>query len=406
MGTGSGTNYSTTNNLGLRLPTPGVCGALGVEPAGTSWMELLNGSLSTVDAHNHAPGFGAQVPSSGLNINADVSWGSNNLTALRSARFGAISLGSLGSSDLGCLLVSGADLYFVDTAGNQVRITSGGAVAGTPGAIGGLVSPAAATYTSASKLFSLTSSSGFAANLSCGPVSVTDAQNSGGKAATLQVPSGLAANYNLTLPAALPGSLSLLSLTSGGVVGTFAGIGISGGNLTLPGNLTVAGSLSGVTSLAMGGALTGVTTIAASGAVSVGGQISGVTDPTTAQMAATKNYVDTFGSGFTWTSLSNGASWLGGNFIKVGQWVKLAGQPFVNSGSNATIGTLPVGSRPSATGQGIFACYGQTSGGVTNATVWVNVNSSGVVSVVGASSGTGHALNDVVDLGNIVFPVN
>lgn len=261
MGTGSGTNFFTTPSLGLRQPIPGVCGALGVEPPGTSWLELINGSLGTLDQHTHSPGSGSPVPTAGLNINADLPFGGFNATGLRSARFAAQGSPLALPTDLGCLYFSGVDAYVNDLNGNQIRLTSAGAIAGTPGSISGLVSPAAASYTPASKLFAFSSSSGFAANLSCGPVSIGDSQNSGGKACTLQVPTGLASNYNLTLPAALPGSNGLLGISTSGQLSTF-GV-TSGSNLTLAGTLTVAG------------------------------QISGVTDPTSAQQAATKNYVDT-----------------------------------------------------------------------------------------------------------------
>lgn len=283
MGIGSGNNFQTTTGMGLRLPTPGQCGGLGFEPAGLSWMELLNSSLSSVDQHTHAPGFGSQIPSAGLNINADVAWGSNNLTGLRSARFSAISLGSLASADKGCLIVSGVDLYYVDTLGNHVQITASGGVAGTPGSIGSLTSPALATYTAASKLFSFTSSSGFAAGISGGPLVLTDSSLSSGKAATIAVPAGLASNYNLTLPGALPASDGLMVLSTTGVMSVFGAV--SGTALTLPGQLNV------------------------------GGAISNVTDPTVGSQAATKNYVDTNANPavFSW-----GCETLSANSVLVG----------------------------------------------------------------------------------------
>src|SRR5947209_20444971 len=102
MPTGSGTNFATTDGMGLFKPTPGVCGPLGVEPPGTSWLELQNTSFDKVDQHSHAPGFGVPVPSAGLNINADLPFGGNNATALRSARFNDLALAALIAADKSC----------------------------------------------------------------------------------------------------------------------------------------------------------------------------------------------------------------------------------------------------------------------------------------------------------------
>jgi hypothetical protein len=239
MPTGSGLNFATTPNMGLSQPTPGVCGPIGVEPPGKSWMELFNASMAVIDQHTHAPGFGALVPTAGLNINADLSFNANDAIGLRSTRFSAIALGSLAANDVGCLVVSGVDLYYVDGSGNQVRITTGGAIAGTPGSIGGLIAPGSATYTPASKLFTFLSSAPRVASLAIGPVSIGDASVDNGKSATISVPAALAANYALTLPAALPAATGLLSLSSTGVMSTFGTViganvlGPVGANTTL-----------------------------------------------------------------------------------------------------------------------------------------------------------------------------
>lgn len=242
MAIGSGNNYATTAAMSLSLPTPSQCGALGQEPPGKSWLELLNASLSVLDSHTHTPGSGVLVPAAGLNINADLPFGGNNATGLRSARFGGIGLGSLTAADKGCMLVSAGDLYFVDGSGNQIRMTSAGGIAGTPGSISGLASPASASYTPASKLFAFSSSSGVAANMQVGPLSVADATVSSGKAVTLSAPASLAANYSLTFPSALPTANALMSLSTAGAISAFGTL--SGSDLTLAGQLTLGGNLS------------------------------------------------------------------------------------------------------------------------------------------------------------------
>src|SRR3954471_6060316 len=143
MPIGSGTNFAETPGMGLKKPTPGICGPLGVEPPGTSWLELQNAAFDLLDAHTHAPGFGSPIPTAGLNINADLSFNSFNAKDLRTARFAPIALSSLSGSDLGCLVVADGDLYFVDGTGQKVRLTSTGSSTAGPGTIDGLAVPAA-----------------------------------------------------------------------------------------------------------------------------------------------------------------------------------------------------------------------------------------------------------------------
>lgn len=239
MGIGSGTNYTTTPAMGLFQPIPGQCGALGVEPAGKSWLELLNTGLGLIDGHTHAPGFGTPVPTAGLNINADLAFGGFNATALRSARFSAVSLGALTAADVGCIVVSGADLYYVDGSANQVRLTSGGGVAGTPGSINNLAAPAVVNYTAASKLFTFLGTATTYAGIACGSVAVGDASVSNGKAATLAAPAGLAANYTITLPSSLPGAASFLTLDASGNLASGAAVtaGLTAANLSPTANI-------------------------------------------------------------------------------------------------------------------------------------------------------------------------
>lgn len=71
---------SVTPDMGLTLPTVSVT-------PGPTWATQINAAFSLVDAHDHTTGKGLPVPSAGLSINADVSWGGYNLTGLRAARF-------------------------------------------------------------------------------------------------------------------------------------------------------------------------------------------------------------------------------------------------------------------------------------------------------------------------------
>lgn len=208
----------TVPNMGFSLAVPGTTLPFGVAAAGESWGELVNTGLSTIDQHDHTSGKGLRITPAAISIDAELDFNSEDLIGLRSTRFEAISLGDLGVSDIGALIVSGADLYYVDTAGNQVRMTSGGAVAGAPGSISGLAAPASASYSSGPKLFSFESDTDTVGGIACGPLVLTDSSIPSGFATTIQVPAGLAADYQLTLPGALPGHTQLATFSSAGVM--------------------------------------------------------------------------------------------------------------------------------------------------------------------------------------------
>lgn len=100
---------------------------------GPDWAtRIYNALFSTIDAHDHSTGKGVQIAPPGLNINADLPFGTtNNATLLRSARF--VNQGSplaLGP-DVGCVYESGGELWYNDSSGRQVKLTSVGAVNST-----------------------------------------------------------------------------------------------------------------------------------------------------------------------------------------------------------------------------------------------------------------------------------
>jgi hypothetical protein len=191
--------FTLSPNMNLPIPT------VGVDP-GPDWATNINASLSTVDAHTHASGSGVPITPDALNINSDLPFNSvNNITLLRSLRFASqvapISL----PSDLGCLYESGDDLYYNDGAGNQVRITSGGNVAGATGTITGLPSgTASASFQSASGSFLFQQATSTAANIDAGSLAIRypgSYPTPAGNYIQIQAPSSLATGYSLTLPA-------------------------------------------------------------------------------------------------------------------------------------------------------------------------------------------------------------
>jgi hypothetical protein len=196
----------------MNLPVPVV----GVDP-GPDWATQINNCLALIDSHTHTTGSGVQINPSGININADLSFAGNNLTLVRSTRFQNQTSTLSGVSDLNCAYSSGTagDLYYNDGSGNRIRLTQSGSIVGTTGSIGGLVSPASATYIPASQKFVWQSAANTAANLDCGSVIFRNITASS-YGLTLAPPSSLALNYTITLPAIPAASGNFLTIDTSG----------------------------------------------------------------------------------------------------------------------------------------------------------------------------------------------
>lgn len=211
-------------NMNLVLPGVGAT-------AGPQYATDINASLSIIDGHDHSTGAGVQITPSGLNINADLPFNSNNAVSLRTTRFtDQTTLLSL-PADLSCLYSSNGDLYFNDGVGNQVRITQSGAVAGTPGSIANLVSPASATYVALDATFVWQSDVNKPANMDFASAILRNLTTNS-KGLTLAPPNAMAADYSIVLPS-LPVSTSFLQIDgSGNITAAIAvSMGITASNI-------------------------------------------------------------------------------------------------------------------------------------------------------------------------------
>lgn len=205
-----------SNSPNMNLPVPGV----GLTD-GPQYATDVNNCLTLLDQHDHSPGKGVQITPAGLNITSDLPININNLTLVRSVRFSPQAAPLAGPSDLGCLYESGVDLYYNDGSGNQVRITQSGGVAGSPGSIANLTSPASASYVALSKTFVWQSDALTPANLDAGSLILRNIV-SGSDGLTLSPPT-LVSDYTLTLPF-IPGSTKLMTLDASGVMAATLGV--------------------------------------------------------------------------------------------------------------------------------------------------------------------------------------
>lgn len=185
---------NTTNSQFMNLPVPVVT----VDP-GPQYAVDVNTCLTLIDSHDHTTGKGAPINPSGININADLPFNGYNATLLRSTRFSAQGSPLATASDLGCVYVSGVDLYFNDVNGNQIRMTQSGSIAGSPGNITGLVSPASVSYSSGSQTFTFLSSTSTAANIDAASYLLRNT-NPSSNAITISAPNVLPSSYTMTMP--------------------------------------------------------------------------------------------------------------------------------------------------------------------------------------------------------------
>lgn len=194
----------TTPNMNLIGITIGVDSGLQIETN-------TNTNTNTLDSHNHSPGSGVQITPAGLAIISDLTMGNNNLISVRSVRFVAQGSPLSNPADLGCLYESGTDLYYNDGSGNQVQITSGGAVNATSSGI----SSGTATASFVSSVLVVNAAPNTPANIQAGSVLIgNNIANS--KFITLSPPSALAANYVFTFPPSP--SLGMLQMDASGNV--------------------------------------------------------------------------------------------------------------------------------------------------------------------------------------------
>lgn len=197
---------NTTISPNMNLPIPTV----GVDP-GPDWATDNNACLNAIDSHNHSAGQGVQITPSGMDINADLSMGNNNLTTVRTVNFTSQNSPLALAADIGCIYVSGKDLYYNDEDGNQVRITSSGSVNAGAGSITGLPSGTAGV-TFSGGTYTFTSATNTRATIAVGPVAIAAATTTASpKNVTISASGSQPASYPLVLPLAQGTSNTVLS---------------------------------------------------------------------------------------------------------------------------------------------------------------------------------------------------
>jgi hypothetical protein len=196
-----------TPSMGLIVPVVG-------SEQGPQYAADINNDLQLLDQHNHTNGSGVQITPAAININSALTFNGNFATNLA-----GLTLTAQGSTPANnTIYESGVDLYYVDGLGHNIRITQSGGIAGTNGSIGGLTSPASATYASLNSTFVWQSTATLAANMDFGSATFRNQSPNSTYGLTLQPPT-LTSNYTITLPV-LPSTQSVLTLDGFGNMAT------------------------------------------------------------------------------------------------------------------------------------------------------------------------------------------
>jgi hypothetical protein len=201
-------NTFTSPNMNLTIPI------VGQDPGPDYGNNLVN-DLSLIDSHDHSLGQGIQITPSGLNINADLPLTGNNLTLVRTVRFTPQTIAPSGPGDVGCLFESSAgDFWYNNSAGVAVQITNGNSIVGASGSISGLVSPASASYVSATSSFVFQSNALVAANLDLQNIILRNAGASS-FGLTLSPPNAMGSDISMVLPS-IPAATGFMTMNSSG----------------------------------------------------------------------------------------------------------------------------------------------------------------------------------------------
>lgn len=243
---------TTTASMGLTLPV------LNSDPG--TWDTSLNATINVIDLHDHTSGKGVRVPSTGIGINADLTYAGYSITNLRAAVYTAQSSFATALSTY----VIGNDLYFRDGASNQIRLTASGAIniATTGGFTGDYIAASAAAYyddvNETYRFLEAAPAPNSWSRVACGSVDLYEHASGITNRVRLSSPAALAASYEVTFPAALPGSTLLTQVSAAGVM-TWSN--------TIANAVTMSASLDVGTTLGVTGAATLLSTLGVTGLI-------------------------------------------------------------------------------------------------------------------------------------------
>jgi hypothetical protein len=225
-----------TPNMNLQQPIIG-------QDSGLTWEQSTNSNADVIDAHNHSPGSGTQINPSGININSSLPFNNQKATTVAAVEFQDQSA----ITDTTSAYTKSGNLFFRDGSGNEVQITSGGAVNATSSGI----SSGTATASFVSSTLVVNADVNKPANVKGASLLMGNNVTSS-HYLTLQPPAAMAADTTVTLPS-IPGSQSFMTIDTSGNMAGYASInqGITRSNLASVGQQVSSSSGSAQTASAV-----------------------------------------------------------------------------------------------------------------------------------------------------------
>jgi len=110
-----------TNFMNLILPVVTVT-------LGPEWATEINVAIESIDEHDHSSGKGKSIPTSALNINANLDYNSHNAYNLLQVKLISNDATLSGASNINSIYTTLGDLYYTNSAGVAIQITSGGSI--------------------------------------------------------------------------------------------------------------------------------------------------------------------------------------------------------------------------------------------------------------------------------------
>lgn len=225
--------FINSSVMGLPIPTVGL-------EAGPAYAFDVNTCLTLIDGHDHSPGKGVPITPAGLNINATLDFLGNDQINIENTVYIAQ---PVATSILQALSVAPGtespalqDLWYTDSAGNKVQLTSNGLVNATIASIPG------ESYAAGTFFWKQGAGSTIPANFDIGSITIRPNIALTSFGVTLSPSAGISSAYTLTLPL-VPVLQSVVTLDASGVMSTATPDGttiqISGSVLQVrPGGIT------------------------------------------------------------------------------------------------------------------------------------------------------------------------
>lgn len=199
------------------------------------WDTILNTTVfPVIGAHDHTTGKGVKVPTTGLNINADLAFGSFSITGMKALGFTPVAASGI-TSYSSAFFVNSSDsnnLYFRNASGTNVKLTDGSTLnVSIVGGIGGDYSSVSALldYDDASDTYRFRQETSASvrqyAKISTADLIIREYDAAGDatvptETITIKSPDALAAGYTVTLPTAVPVAQSMVQMSTAGVLTT------------------------------------------------------------------------------------------------------------------------------------------------------------------------------------------